>query len=110
MCWHGQGCRASGAAQGYRSICARPCKAALPLLFWVMLLQPEVERAGSASGSCASSRAGAVLALGANPRSHLPNGGNTDPTDPPVPSLRNGIAMETHSPAPAARQSEGGHF
>lgn len=26
----------------------------------------------------------------------------------PVPSLRNGIAMETHSPAPAARQSGGG--
>lgn len=50
----------------------------------------------------------AVLTPDVNTTSHLPNRGSTNPTDPPVPSLRNSITMETHSPA--ARQSEGGHF
>lgn len=101
---------ASAAPLGCRSIHVLSSKGALSLLFWVMLLKPKVEGAGSASGSSASSRPGAVLAPDVNTASHLPNPGSTNPTDPPVPSLRNSITMETHSPAPAARQSEGGHF
>lgn len=109
MCWHGQG-TASGAPLGCRSIRVLS-SSILTALFWVTLLKPKVEGAGSASGSCASSRAGAVLAPDVNATtSHLLKPGNTNPTDPPVPSLRNSIAMETRSPAPAARQSEGGHF
>lgn len=63
---------ASGAPLRHRGIRVLSSKAAPPLLFWVTLLKPKVEGAGSASGSSASSRAGAVLAPDVNTTSHLP--------------------------------------
>lgn len=42
VCWHGVQGMASGAPPGYRSIRVLSSKAALPLLFWAMLLKPKV--------------------------------------------------------------------